>query len=205
MELATRKRLAIGNGILTVEDEEQAWAQNQENDRTGRGAERHADADLLRAGEKEREGAETGHESAEEALRPPGVARGFGERGGVVDRDVGAGGDDGVLGEGEPFLFDGVAGGGLLLTRGLDMEAARPAQKTMASETADGVVWRWALLVFVSGFLIVALQIVWYRLIGVLLQSNGYSFSLVLTVFLLGDAAGLLVGARFIDRIADPR
>ncbi len=98
-----------------------------------------------------------------------------------------------------------VAGGGLLLARGLDMEAARPAQKTMASETADGVVWRWALLVFVSGFLIVALQIVWYRLIGVLLQSNGYSFSLVLTVFLLGDAAGLLVGARFIDRIADPR
>lgn len=98
-----------------------------------------------------------------------------------------------------------VAGGGLLLARGLDMEAARPAQKTMAAETADGVVWRWALLVFISGFLIVALQIVWYRLIGVLLQSNGYSFSLVLTVFLLGDAAGLLVGARVIDRIADPR
>ena len=59
--------------------------------------------------------------------------------------------------------------------------------------------------VFISGFLIVALQIVWYRLIGVLLQSNGYSFSLVLSVFLLGDAAGLLVGARTIDRIADPR
>lgn len=98
-----------------------------------------------------------------------------------------------------------VAGGGLLLARGLDMEAARPAQKTMAAETADGVVWRWSLLVFISGFLIVALQIVWYRLIGVLLQSNGYSFSLVLTVFLLGDAAGLLVGARVIDRIADPR
>ena len=63
----------------------------------------------------------------------------------------------------------------------------------------------WSLLVFVSGFLIVALQIVWYRLIGVLLQSNSYSFSLVLTVFLLGDGAGLLVGARVIDRIADPR
>ena len=26
MDLATRKRLAIGNGILTVEDDEQAWA-----------------------------------------------------------------------------------------------------------------------------------------------------------------------------------
>ena len=38
-----------------------------------------------------------------------------------------------------------------------------------------------------------------------LLQSNGYSFSLVMTVFLLGDAAGLMIGARVIDRIADPR
>jgi spermidine synthase len=98
-----------------------------------------------------------------------------------------------------------VAGGGLLLARGLDMEVEGPAKTTATPETAGGVVWRWSLLVFISGFLIVALQIVWYRLIGVLLQSNGYSFSLVLTVFLLGDAAGLMIGARVIDRIADPR
>jgi spermidine synthase len=98
-----------------------------------------------------------------------------------------------------------VAVGGLLLARGLDLGDAGAAKKTTVAETADGVVWRWSLLVFISGFLIVALQIVWYRLIGVLLQSNGYSFSLVLTVFLLGDAAGLMVGARVIDRIADPR
>lgn len=98
-----------------------------------------------------------------------------------------------------------VAVGGLLLARGLDLQGGAPARKIGGSGTADGVVWRWSLLVFISGFLIVALQIVWYRLIGVLLQSNGYSFSLVLTVFLLGDAAGLMVGARVIDRIADPR
>ena len=99
-----------------------------------------------------------------------------------------------------------VAVGGLLLARGLGMaetKAPPPAQRL--EESDGGVVWRWSLLVFISGFLIVALQIVWYRLIGVLLQSNGYSFSLVLSVFLLGDAAGLLVGARTIDRIADPR
>jgi spermidine synthase len=99
-----------------------------------------------------------------------------------------------------------VAVGGLLLARGLGMaetKAPPPAQRLEDSD--GGVVWRWSLLVFISGFLIVALQIVWYRLIGVLLQSNGYSFSLVLSVFLLGDAAGLLVGARTIDRIADPR
>jgi spermidine synthase len=99
-----------------------------------------------------------------------------------------------------------VAAGGLLLARGLDLTVAAPGPKTTISAAAgDDVVWRWALLVFISGFLIVALQIVWYRLVGVLLQSNGYSFSLVLAVFLLGDAAGLLVGAKVIDRIADPR
>ena len=103
------------------------------------------------------------------------------------------------------FLNLVVAVGGVLVARGLDMRDGEATTKVAVAETADGVVWRWSLLVFISGFLIVALQIVWYRLIGVLLQSNGYSFSLVLTVFLLGDAAGLLVGARVIDRIADPR
>jgi spermidine synthase len=99
-----------------------------------------------------------------------------------------------------------VAAGGLLLARGLGMTGATARPTVRRREESDGgVVWRWSLLVFISGFLIVALQIVWYRLIGVLLQSNGYSFSLVLSVFLLGDAMGLLVGARTIDRIADPR
>jgi spermidine synthase len=99
-----------------------------------------------------------------------------------------------------------VAAGGLLLARGLGMaDSAASGATRRLKESDGGVVWRWSLLVFISGFLIVALQIVWYRLIGVLLQSNGYSFSLVLSVFLLGDAAGLLLGARTIDRIADPR
>jgi len=98
-----------------------------------------------------------------------------------------------------------VALGGLLLARGLGMTDAKTPSTARVKDSDGGVVWRWSLLVFISGFLIVALQIVWYRLIGVLLQSNGYSFSLVLSVFLLGDAAGLLVGARTIDRIADPR
>jgi spermidine synthase len=99
-----------------------------------------------------------------------------------------------------------VALGGLALARGLDLAHDESRATVRPAAAADGgLVWRWSLLVFISGFLIVALQIVWYRLIGVLLQSNGYSFSLVLSVFLLGDAAGLLVGARTIDRIADPR
>ncbi len=99
-----------------------------------------------------------------------------------------------------------VALGGLVLARSLGGEpAAAPVRREPLEGSDSSVVLRWSILVFVSGFLIVALQIVWYRLVGVLLQSNGYSFSLVLSVFLLGDAAGLLVGARTVDRIADPR
>jgi predicted membrane-bound spermidine synthase len=95
---------------------------------------------------------------------------------------------------------------GLALARGTDMEDAAPYTRTpKLAQPNDSIVWRWSVLVFISGFLIVALQIVWYRLVGVLLQSNGYSFSLVLSVFLLGDAAGLLIGARLVDRIVDPR
>lgn len=99
-----------------------------------------------------------------------------------------------------------VAAGGIILARGVDLGGDKPAAAAVTgAPTADTVVLRWSALVFVSGFLIVALQIVWYRLIGVMLQSNGYSFSLVLSLFLLGDAVGLLVGAKVIDRIAEPR
>jgi spermidine synthase len=99
-----------------------------------------------------------------------------------------------------------VATGGVALARGVDLGGDKAAPLVATGATAvDTVVLRWSALVFVSGFLIVALQIVWYRLIGVMLQSNGYSFSLVLSLFLLGDAVGLLVGAKVIDRIAEPR
>jgi spermidine synthase len=99
-----------------------------------------------------------------------------------------------------------VAVGGLLLARGADPLRDVPPRKPRPSgDPQRTIVASWSLLVFVSGFLIVALQIVWYRLVGVLLQSNGYSFPLVLATFLLGDGTGLLVGAWVIDRIADPR
>ncbi|MBX3497881.1 MAG: fused MFS/spermidine synthase [Alphaproteobacteria bacterium] len=99
-----------------------------------------------------------------------------------------------------------IAAGGvsLAVTRGLRADCgAASSARTIAG--GDAPVGRWCFLVFVSGFSIVALQIVWYRLIGVTLQSNAYGFSLVLGVFLVGDAVGLLAGARVIDRIADPR
>ncbi len=117
------------------------------------------------------------------------------------------------IGASAQFLM--VAAGGLLLARGVDRAGGEARPKVVRlSGAGDGTVRHWSLrgsilshsaLVFVGGFLVVTFQIVWYRLVGVLRQSNSYSFSLVLTVFLLGDAAGLPVGVQVIARIADPR
>jgi MFS family permease len=69
----------------------------------------------------------------------------------------------------------------------------------------DGVFGRWCAYVFASGFLAVVVQIVWYRIHGTLMQGNAYGFALVLGVFLVGDAIGLLIGARMAHRVADPK
>jgi spermidine synthase len=66
-------------------------------------------------------------------------------------------------------------------------------------------VWLWSLLVFGSGFLIVSLEIVWLRVLGLLMQSDAYAFSVVLFVFLAGDALGIVYGALTIGRVADPK
>ena len=84
-------------------------------------------------------------------------------------------------------------------------EATEIRQRRCAVKADGVVVWRWSLLVFISGFLIVALQIVWYRLIGVLLQSERLQLLAGAVGVPAGRCGGLLVGARIIDRIADPR
>ncbi|MBM3874742.1 MAG: hypothetical protein FJ382_13615, partial [Verrucomicrobia bacterium] len=60
----------------------------------------------------------------------------------------------------------------------------------------------WCLLVFLSGYVIVALEILWVRLLGQVGQYHAYLFPTVLGVFLLADGLGMVVGARWLRRIA---
>jgi predicted membrane-bound spermidine synthase len=66
------------------------------------------------------------------------------------------------------------------------------------------LVWRWCFLALVSGFISISLEMIWFRCLGLLTHSSPYGFSLVLGVFLLGDAAGIILGAKLSDRIKDP-
>ena len=93
-----------------------------------------------------------------------------------------------------------VVAAGVLALRPPDPHCEKHArdEHTRAAPAERGVVIAWCLRVAASGFLVVGLQIIWYRLLGVLMQSSAYAFSLILAVFLLGDALGLAAGARLV-------
>ncbi|MBM3571916.1 MAG: MFS transporter, partial [Alphaproteobacteria bacterium] len=97
--------------------------------------------------------------------------------------------------------------GGLLAARAKGRSALdRPVVvSTQVAHADTKMVHRWCALVFVAGFLTVAVQVEWYRLFGTMMQGNAYGFALILGVFLIGDAIGLYIGARRASAIQDPR
>jgi predicted membrane-bound spermidine synthase len=58
-------------------------------------------------------------------------------------------------------------------------------------------------LVFLSGFLAIGYEIIWFRIIGVLVKASPYAFSTVLSVYLLGIALGSLSMERYLRRRKD--
>ncbi len=63
----------------------------------------------------------------------------------------------------------------------------------------------WCVLMFLSGFFIIALEILWIRVLGVMWQQTAYSFSFILGIFLVADGAGMAAGAAITRRIRDAR
>lgn len=67
-------------------------------------------------------------------------------------------------------------------------------------------VWIWCLLVFVSGFIAISLELIWFRVLGVILESNAYTFAHLLAFILFGYAVGSLCGVSyFVRRIRNSR
>jgi len=59
------------------------------------------------------------------------------------------------------------------------------------------------LLVFITGILAIGYEIVWFRVIGVLVKASPYAFSTVLSVYLLGIAIGSFGMKKFLRQRAD--
>ena len=54
----------------------------------------------------------------------------------------------------------------------------------------------WLAIYALSGFIALGLEIVWFRLLGVMLKSNAFTFAVLLCLYLLGVGGGTLLGLR---------
>jgi hypothetical protein len=89
--------------------------------------------------------------------------------------------------------------------RGTAAPQAAPTSAAAGGGEPFGNLKLWCFLVFLSGYVIVALEIVWVRLMGQVGQYHAYLFPTVLGIFLLADGAGMAVAARMVRRMRDPR
>lgn len=62
----------------------------------------------------------------------------------------------------------------------------------------------WMLIYALSGFIALALEIVWFRLLGVLQKSTAFTFPTLLAIYLGGLALGVLVGVPLARRVRRP-
>ena len=62
----------------------------------------------------------------------------------------------------------------------------------------------WAALFALSGFVALSLEIVWFRLLGVILKSNAFTFATLLAVYLLGVGGGAFWDSRLARRSERP-
>jgi predicted membrane-bound spermidine synthase len=63
----------------------------------------------------------------------------------------------------------------------------------------------WVAVYFLSGFVALGLEIVWFRLLGVLLKSTAYTFPYLLSLYLAGVGIGSLAGAGIAAGSRQPR
>ncbi|HEX6812750.1 MAG TPA: MFS transporter [Planctomycetota bacterium] len=86
--------------------------------------------------------------------------------------------------------------------------AGNPAANAASADTAPAptaLTFRtWLLLYFVSGFVALGLEIVWFRLLGMMLKSTAFTFPLLLAFYLLGVGAGSLFGRPLARSSRDP-
>jgi spermidine synthase len=62
----------------------------------------------------------------------------------------------------------------------------------------------WMIIYGLSGFIALSLEIVWFRLLGVLQKSTSFTFPTLLAVYLGGLAIGVMIGVPFARRLRRP-
>ena len=95
----------------------------------------------------------------------------------------------------------------LWLARGLSPVAVREDEPAAFLEPPPPAALRlgtWIALYALSGFIALSLEIVWFRLLGVILKSISFTFATLLALFLTGVGTGSLAGHRVAARVRNP-
>jgi len=85
-----------------------------------------------------------------------------------------------------------------LMTGPLKQEVEEIAEQQINRDNILGKVAY--LLVFVTGFLAIGYEIVWFRVVGVLVKASPYAFSTTLSVYLLGIALGSFYMSKYLKK-----
>ena len=64
--------------------------------------------------------------------------------------------------------------------------------------------WGWAAIYALSGLMALSLEIVWFRLLGVMMKSTAFTFGTLLAIYLTGLGAGAYFGSRIAGRLRRP-
>ena len=62
----------------------------------------------------------------------------------------------------------------------------------------------WIALYGLAGFQALSLEIIWFRLLGVMMKASAFTFGTLLTIFLTGLGAGAAVGSRLLRNVRRP-
>jgi spermidine synthase len=76
-----------------------------------------------------------------------------------------------------------------------------------AAPTLEAGAWpfmAWAGLYAIAGFQALSLEIVWFRLLGVMVKSSAFTFGTLLTIYLAGLGAGAAVASVFLGSVRRP-
>lgn len=87
---------------------------------------------------------------------------------------------------------------------GANQEAAAPAAPQAEKAPLLGRPGHWVFLYGFTGFLSLGLEVLWFRLLNVLMSSNTFTFSRLLVGYLVGLGAGSFVGARVLGKVKRP-
>ncbi len=83
-------------------------------------------------------------------------------------------------------------------------KSARTEGQSLGSGRTGGQPWLAAIALGLSGFSSLALQVVWTRLLALVLGPTTYAFSIIVTLFIAGIAIGSAAGSRLASRTRQP-